>query len=146
VPPLNAHGRLGRIPGASLMAAPVGQVAEQYAADIAEHVVCAGPQTRREGGIMAQQSVGDTTSVAAERPGLRLSGGAIASLSGVAALLIFMIQNTDDVTVQFLFWSFTWPLWVLILVAALVGALVWFGFGVLRRHRRRTARRDARRD
>jgi uncharacterized integral membrane protein len=95
---------------------------------------------------MAQQSVGDTTSVAAERPGLRLSGGAIASLSGVAALLIFMIQNTDDVTVQFLFWSFTWPLWVLILVAALVGALVWFGFGVLRRHRRRTARRDARRD
>jgi uncharacterized integral membrane protein len=95
---------------------------------------------------MAQQSVGDTTSVAAERPGLRLSGGAIASLSGVAALLIFMIQNTDDVTVQFLFWSFTWPLWVLILVAALVGALVWFGFGVLRRHRRRTARRDTRRD
>jgi uncharacterized integral membrane protein len=95
---------------------------------------------------MAQQSVGDTTSVAAERPGLRLSGGAIASLGGISALLIFMIQNTDDVTVQFLFWSFTWPLWVLILVAAFVGALVWFGFGVLRRHRRRTARRDARRD
>lgn len=76
----------------------------------------------------------------------RLSGGAIASLSGVGVLLVFMIQNTDDVTVDFLFWSFTWPLWLLILVAALIGAFVWFGLGVLRRHRRRTARREARRD
>ena len=75
----------------------------------------------------------------------RLSGGAIASLSGVGALTIFMVQNTEDVTVDFLFWSFTWPLWLLILVAALVGALVWFGVGVVRRHRRRTERREARR-
>jgi uncharacterized integral membrane protein len=93
---------------------------------------------------MVQRNVGDTASVAAERKGLRLSGGAIASLSGGAALLIFMIQNTDDVTVQFLFWSFTCPLWLLILVAALVGGLVWFGLGVLRRHRRRVARREDR--
>jgi len=40
----------------------------------------------------------------------------------------------------FLFWSFTWPLWLFALVSALAGALVWFGLGV--RHRRRTARRD----
>ena len=75
----------------------------------------------------------------------RLSGGAIASLSGIGVLIIFMVQNTEDVTVDFLFWSFTWPLWLLILVAALVGALVWFGVGVVRRHRRRTERREARR-
>jgi uncharacterized integral membrane protein len=91
---------------------------------------------------MAQQSRGDTTSGAAERQGLQLSGGAIASLIGVAVLLIFMIQNTQDVTVKFLFWDFTWRLWLLILVAALIGALVWFGLGVLRRHRRRQARRE----
>jgi uncharacterized integral membrane protein len=90
-----------------------------------------------------QRPVGTSTDAAAQRR--RLSGGAIASLSGVGVLLIFMIQNTEDVTVDFLFWSFTWPLWLLILVSALIGALVWFGVGVLRRHRRRTERRDARR-
>ena len=91
-----------------------------------------------------QRPVGTATDAAAQRR--RLSGGAIASLSGVGVLLVFMIQNTEDVTVDFLFWSFTWPLWLLILVSALIGALVWFGVGVLRRHRRRTERRDARRD
>jgi uncharacterized integral membrane protein len=75
----------------------------------------------------------------------RLGGGAIASLTGSGLLVIFMIQNTEDVTLDFLIWSFTWPLWLFTLVTALVGALVWFGLGVMRRHRRRTARRDARR-
>jgi uncharacterized integral membrane protein len=100
----------------------------------------------RGGSVMADQSGVGTTSVAPERKGLRLSGGAIASLSGVGVLLVFMIQNTEDVTLDFLFWSFTWPLWLLVLVSALVGALVWFGLGVLRRHRRRVARRETRRD
>jgi uncharacterized integral membrane protein len=76
---------------------------------------------------------------------MRLSGGAIASLGGVGALVIFMSQNTEDVTVQFLGWEFTWPVWLLILVSALIGALVWFGLGVLRRHRRRSDRRHERR-
>ena len=40
----------------------------------------------------------------------KLSGGAIASLTGVGVLLIFIIQNTDRVRFQFLFWTFTWPL------------------------------------
>ena len=42
--------------------------------------------------------------------------------------------------------NFTWPVWLLSLVMALVGALVWFGLGVLRRHRRRKERRADRRD
>jgi uncharacterized integral membrane protein len=75
----------------------------------------------------------------------RLTGGAIASLSGVALLVIFMIQNTDEVELEFLFWSFAWPLWLLCLVMALGGAVAWFGFGVMRRHRRREERRDDRR-
>jgi uncharacterized integral membrane protein len=78
--------------------------------------------------------------------GFRLGGGAIASLSGVAVLIIFMVQNTEDVTIDFLAWSFTWPLWLYTLVMALFGALVWVGLGVMRRHRRRKARREARRD
>jgi uncharacterized integral membrane protein len=95
---------------------------------------------------MVQESgeVGATSD--ADRSGLRLGGGAIAALSGAGALLVFMIQNTDDVTVQFLFWEFTWPVWLLILVSSAFGALVWFGLGVLRRHRRRKERREERRD
>ena len=81
-----------------------------------------------------------------DKPGVSLSGGAIASLSGVGLLVVFMAQNTQDVTLEFLFWDFTWPLWLLTLVSALIGALVWFGLGVLRRHRRRVERRADRRD
>jgi uncharacterized integral membrane protein len=95
---------------------------------------------------MAQQIGDGSTTPGGEQEGLRLGAGAIGSLAGVAALVIFMIQNTDDVTVQFLVWDFTWPVWLLVLVAALIGALVWFGVGVLRRHRRRVERRDSRRD
>jgi uncharacterized integral membrane protein len=72
------------------------------------------------------------------------SGGAIASLTGLGVLLIFIIQTTDRVRFQFLFWSFTWPLWLLTMASALLGALVWFGLGVMRRHRRRVERRAAR--
>ncbi|HEY2563451.1 MAG TPA: LapA family protein [Acidimicrobiales bacterium] len=75
----------------------------------------------------------------------RLSGGAITTLVGGALLIIFMVQNTEDITLHFLAWRFTWPLWLFTLVTALVGALVWFGLGVLRRHRRRKARREERR-
>ena len=95
---------------------------------------------------MVQRSDDDGTSTEAEEERGLLSGGVIASLSGVAVLGTFMAQNTDDVTVKFLFWDFTWPVWLLTLFAALVGALVWFGVGVLRRHRRRKGRRAARRD
>lgn len=96
---------------------------------------------------MVQESPpGKTTGVQQDGRALRLSGGALASLGGVSLLLVFMVQNTERITLQFLFWSFTWPLWLFTLASALVGALVWFGLGVMRRHRRRKARRDDRRD
>jgi uncharacterized integral membrane protein len=75
----------------------------------------------------------------------RLGGGAIASLTGVGVLLIFIFQNTDDVRFHFLFLDFTWPIWLYTIVVAVFGALVWFGLGVIRRHRRRKARRAERR-
>jgi uncharacterized integral membrane protein len=89
---------------------------------------------------------GEPTGTPVTGEGLRLSGGAIASATGVGALLVFMLQNTEDVQVSFLVWDFTVSVWLLTLASALVGAVVWIGFGVLRRHRRRVERREARRD
>jgi len=95
--------------------------------------------------LTVQQSPGASTSGAADGQGRRLGFGAIVSLIGVGVLLIFMIQNTEDVTLDFLAWSFTWPLWLFTIVMALIGALVWFGLGLMRRHRRRKTRREDRR-
>ena len=92
---------------------------------------------------MEMQSDGATES---KGSGRKLGGGAIASLAGVGLLVVFMVQNTEDVTVDFLAWDLTWPLWLVILVSAVAGALVWFGLGVMRRHRRRKERRADRRD
>ena len=80
----------------------------------------------------------------AHSEGRRLGAGAIASIGGVAVLAIFMVQNREEVRVDFLVWGFSWPLWLLTLFSALFGALVWFGLGVMRRHSRRQARRDSR--
>ena len=76
----------------------------------------------------------------------RLSGGMFASLTGLAVLVIFAVQNRVHIKIHFLFWSFVWPLWVYTIVTAVFGALVWFGLGVIRRHRRRKERRENRRD
>jgi uncharacterized integral membrane protein len=97
---------------------------------------------------MVQQSPStqNTSGAGGASGGARLSGGAAAAIGGGALLAVFMAQNTEDVTLQFLFWSFTWPLWLLTIVIAVVGSIVWIGLGVLRRHRRRVARRDARGD
>lgn len=76
--------------------------------------------------------------------GAKVGAGAIASGSAIAALVMFIVQNTQDVSVTFLFWTFTWPVWLLILVSAALGAAVWLGLGILRRRRRRKARRAAR--
>ena len=81
----------------------------------------------------------------AQGQGRRLGGGAIASIGGAALLLAFVLQNRQDVSIDFLFWTFTWPLWLLTIVSAVLGAIVWFGLGVLRRHRRRVERREDRR-
>jgi len=90
---------------------------------------------------MTQQGEAQQTRQASRR----LSGGMITSLIGLVVLLLFIIQNTADVKIHFLVWGFTWPLWAYTIVIALFGALAWFGLGVVRRHRRRAARREDRR-
>ncbi len=67
--------------------------------------------------------------------GGRIGGGVIVSLIGIAALVVFMIQNTEKIRVHFLLWHFVWSLWIIVLVAALTGGLAWFGSGVVRRYR-----------
>ena len=95
---------------------------------------------------MSEQSpAGDSRNGPAQGQGRQLSGRAITGLTGAGLLLVFMIQNTDDIKIDFLFWSFTWPLWLYTFVIALIGAVAWVGAGVIRRHRRRKARREERR-
>ena len=94
---------------------------------------------RGGGSVMSDQ-------VAEGKNARRLGGGAIASITGAGVLLVFVVQNTEDVKFDFLFLSFTWPLWLYTIVTAVFGALVWFGLGVMRRHRRRKERREERRD
>jgi len=93
---------------------------------------------------MTQQR--ETQQVPSAGPARRLGGGTIASAIGLAFLATFIIQNRQDVKLDFLWWSFTWPLWIYTIVSALFGALVWFGVGVMRRRRRRKGRRENRRD
>lgn len=66
-----------------------------------------------------------------------LSVGAIATIGGLALLIVFMVQNTERVGVSFLLWDLTWPVWLLVLGAALLGAIVLYGLDVVRRHRQR---------
>ena len=94
---------------------------------------------------MVEQGSSGTGNDQAQARGRRLGAGAITGLAGAGLLLAFMIQNREDVRIDFLFWRFTWPLWLYTIVIALIGAFMWVGLGVLRRHRRRRARRAARR-
>jgi uncharacterized integral membrane protein len=76
--------------------------------------------------------------------GIRLGGGAIASIGAAAVLVLFIAQNTDNVTFDFLWLSVTWPLWLYTIIVAGCGALVWVGVGVARRRSRRSNRRETR--
>jgi uncharacterized integral membrane protein len=77
----------------------------------------------------------------ATEPKSGIGAGTIATMTGVGVLLVFILQNRQSVTLQFLVWDFTWPVWLYTIVVAVFGAVVWFGLGVMRRRRRRKARR-----
>jgi len=68
-----------------------------------------------------------------------LGPGAIGTIVGLVLLVVFMVQNRDDVRVELLVWSFDWPLWLLILASAVVGAVVAAGLSAIRARRRRHA-------
>lgn len=53
------------------------------------------------------------------------------------ALIAFIGQNRDDTEVNWLFLDGTWPLWLVIVVAAVLGAVLSEVLGWLIRRRRR---------
>jgi len=61
------------------------------------------------------------------------------ALVAVAALL-FILQNTRSVTFNILWFEFRWPLWAMLVVFMLVGAIVFWG--AARRRRARHAGND----
>ncbi|MCD9624182.1 LapA family protein [Rhabdothermincola salaria] len=67
---------------------------------------------------------------------LPVGAGGITLIVAIVLLLVFMLQNTKSVTIDFLLWSFTSPLWGVILGSAIVGAAAWLGFGAIRQHRK----------
>jgi uncharacterized integral membrane protein len=60
-------------------------------------------------------------------------------IAGVALLsaVIFMVQNSNRVRTDFLFFNFQARLWVVIVVSLLLGALLGQAAGLLRRRSRR---------
>ena len=62
--------------------------------------------------------------------------GAIPLTGGVAIFLGFLLDNLEDVTVEFLFWETTLPLWSLLVISAVTGVVVWELGSYLRRRRR----------
>ena len=71
--------------------------------------------------------------------GFLIGGGILLVL-----LLLFIFQNTADTTFKYLFWSFTLPLWLGLLITAVAAFLIGQLALMWRRHKRRQARRDAR--
>jgi uncharacterized integral membrane protein len=71
-----------------------------------------------------------------------LSGRLIIVAIIVAAVLLVVFQNTGDVTVNFLTFDFTMPIWLLLVIFLVLGVILGQIFEFFRRRRRRKARRD----
>ena len=67
--------------------------------------------------------------------GRRIGAGAIAAIVGAVVLLVFIVQNTENVKFDFLFLGFTWPMWLYTFVVAAFGAILWFGIEMVRRRK-----------
>lgn len=70
--------------------------------------------------------------------------GAILLLLWAVLLIIFSVQNADDTTVDFLAWSWTMPVALLVMITALA-TLVITGIGFAFYRRKRRKRREMRR-
>ncbi|GMR03158.1 MAG: hypothetical protein BMS9Abin20_1527 [Acidimicrobiia bacterium] len=66
--------------------------------------------------------------------------GLIVTVVVIAVAGIFIFQNTDDTSVEFLFLSGRAPLYLVIVVSMILGALLgWIGSAIRRRRKRRIA-------
>ena len=69
------------------------------------------------------------------------AGTIIGGISAVIAL-IFILQNTGSGEVQFLAWSFTFPIWLWALILFILGGVSGYFFHWQRARARRKDRRD----
>ena len=73
------------------------------------------------------------------RPSPRQVIGAVIGLLAV----IFIVQNSDKQTVEFLFYSLTAPVWIAFVVILLAGAVLGYvGRGVIQSRQLKKAKRD----
>ena len=70
--------------------------------------------------------------------------GAGTIIGGIAAViaLIFILQNTGSGEIQFLAWSFTFPIWLWASIPFLLGGVSGYFFHWQRERARRKDRRD----
>jgi len=66
-----------------------------------------------------------------------MSGGAIALVVVGVLLLLFILQNGERGTINFLFWDVTMRTWMALLIAAVLGFVGGYLVAHLRRRRRR---------
>ena len=64
-------------------------------------------------------------------------GGLVVAAVFAAAFIVFVSQNTTGTDVTWLFFDASAPLWIVIIVAAVAGALLSEVLGILWRRRRR---------
>jgi uncharacterized integral membrane protein len=72
--------------------------------------------------------------------GFRMNGRQIGGGLIAIVLVLFILSNRQEVTVEFLFLEFSTPQWVVLTVTALLGAAV--GAGIFARRQKRRARRS----
>ncbi len=71
-------------------------------------------------------------------------GKLIAAAVVAIIILIFILQNTRDLQFSFLFWDFTWPAWLMLVITLLIGFVIGFLVSaLLRRRKKREMRRRA---
>jgi uncharacterized integral membrane protein len=55
----------------------------------------------------------------------------------IAALFLrFLVDNSETQTVSFLWWDWSSPLWLILIISAVIGVVVWEMASYLRRRRR----------
>ncbi len=54
-----------------------------------------------------------------------------------ALAVIFILQNTNDVEINFLFWDFTFGMWLALLIALVFGLVIGWGLHVWQGRRKR---------
>lgn len=63
----------------------------------------------------------------------------VVAVALVAIVVIFAVQNTNSLDVEFLAWSFAMPRILLMLLSAVIGIVIWELAGLLRRRSRAKA-------